>query len=244
MNARPPYTSRISDSLAVAFALGFPTLITWVYFVYLADSSPTLQQTAYGIGKVLQFAFPLFWVVAVCRRRPEWKWPTARGLALGAAFGAAVFAATMVMYFGWLKPAGYFATAGDAIHRKVTGFGVNSFWPYVALGTFYSLCHSFLEEYYWRWFIFGGLNRLVPLKAAIAISSVGFTAHHVLVLAFYFGWTSPATLFFSFAVAVGGAVWAWLYHQSGALYAVWLSHLLVDAAIFTIGYDLVRPFFE
>jgi membrane protease YdiL (CAAX protease family) len=243
MNDSPPSGSRLSDGLAVAFTLGFPTLITWVYFVWLAESAPTLQQTAYGIGKVLQFTFPVFWVMVVQRCRPRLKWPDSRGLGLGAAFGAVVFAATMLLYHGWLKPSGYFAETGEAVHKKVIGFGVDSFWPYVALGTFYSLCHSFLEEYYWRWFVFGQLGRLIPLRLAIAVSSVGFMAHHVLVLGFYFGWTSPATVLFSAAVAVGGAVWAWLYNRSGSLYAVWLSHLLIDAAIFTVGYDLVRPFF-
>jgi uncharacterized protein len=36
----------------------------------------------------------------------------------------------------------------------------------------------------------------------------------------------------------GGAFWAWLYHRSGNLIAPWLSHALIDAAIFTVGYDL------
>jgi membrane protease YdiL (CAAX protease family) len=63
-------------------------------------------------------------------------------------------------------------------------------------------------------------------------------AHHVLVIGFYFGWTAPETWLFSFAVAIGGAVWAWLYHKSRSLVGPWLSHLLVDAAIFAVGYDL------
>lgn len=235
-------TAQRTDGLAVAFALAFPTLITWVYFNLLAGTPPEWQQTAYGVGKVLQFAFPLLWVLGVRRRRFAWQRPTARGLVAGLAFGALVFAAMMAVYFGWLKPEGTFAQAGQTIHRKVTAFGVDSFWPFVALGAFYSVCHSFLEEYYWRWFVFGRLGRLVPPGAAIVVSAVGFAAHHVLVLAFYFGWHSPATYLFSLAVAVGGAFWAWLYHKSGSLYAVWLSHLLIDAAIFTVGYDLVRPF--
>jgi membrane protease YdiL (CAAX protease family) len=61
----------------------------------------------------------------------------------------------------------------------------------------------------------------------------------VLVLQLYFGWTSPLTWLFSAGVAIGGAFWAWLYNKSGSLYGPWLSHALVDAAIFAIGYDLV-----
>jgi len=234
-------TSRRADGSAVLFTLAFPTLVTWVYFVLLKESPPGLQQTVYGIGKTLQFGFPVVWVVAVQRRGLGCKAPGRRGLVEGFAFGLAVFAAALLVYHAWLKPAGYFDEAAEQIEKKVVGFGVNGFWSYVALGAFYSLFHSFLEEYYWRWFVFGQLRRLVSLRAAILVSSVGFMAHHVLVLGVYFGWFSVATVLFSLAVAVGGAVWAWIYQRSDSLYTPWLSHLLVDAAIFAIGYDMVRP---
>jgi membrane protease YdiL (CAAX protease family) len=41
-------------------------------------------------------------------------------------------------------------------------------------------------------------------------------------------------------IAIGGAAWAWVYDRSKSLYGPWLSHLIVDAAIFWIGFDLVR----
>jgi hypothetical protein len=41
-------------------------------------------------------------------------------------------------------------------------------------------------------------------------------------------------------VAIGGAVWALVYQQSKSLLGPWLSHLFVDAAIFAIGWDLMR----
>ena len=71
-------------------------------------------------------------------------------------------------------------------------------------------------------------------------SSVGFAAHHVILLAVFFGWISPWTWVLSVAVAGGGAFWAWLYERSGSLLGPWLGHLLVDAAIFSVGWDLVR----
>jgi len=243
MNSPPEPPPRKSDVCAVVFALVFPTVVTWVYFVWLKEADPSLQKTAYGIGKALQFAFPVVWVLAVQRERLRIQWPSLRGVPTGLGFGAVIFAATVVLYHAWMGPAGLFEAAGAEIYQKVRGFSVDSFWPYFALGAFYSIGHSFLEEYYWRWFVFGQLRRLMPLSGAILVSSVGFMAHHVLVLGTYFGYSSPATWLFSAAVAVGGAVWAWLYHRSGSLYSVWLSHLLVDAAIFTVGYDLVRPYF-
>ena len=44
------------------FALVLPTLVTVVYFNVLADSPPCMQQTAFAIGKSIQFALPVVWV--------------------------------------------------------------------------------------------------------------------------------------------------------------------------------------
>jgi membrane protease YdiL (CAAX protease family) len=78
----------------------------------------------------------------------------------------------------------------------------------------------------------------MPLGPAIAISSLGFMAHHVLLLGLFFGWVSPLTYLFSMSVMIGGAFWAWLYNRSGNLVAPWLSHALIDAAIFVVGFEL------
>ena len=99
-----------------------------------------------------------------------------------------------------------------------------------------------MEEYYWRWFVFGWLKRWTPLWVAIAVSSVAFMGHHIIILNKYFPgrfWT--AALPFSLCVAVGGAVWAWLYHRTQSLYAAWVSHAVIDAAIFAIGFQMVWP---
>ena len=133
-----------------------------------------------------------------------------------------------------------FAGASQAIREKIVGLGIGGLWMYAAVGVFYALCHSALEEYYWRWFVFGQLRSRLRLVSAVAISSLAFMAHHVILLATYFGWSSPWTYAFSLSVAAGGAVWAWLYERSGSLVGPWLSHLVVDAAIFLVGYDLAR----
>jgi membrane protease YdiL (CAAX protease family) len=62
----------------------------------------------------------------------------------------------------------------------------------------------------------------------------------VLVLAKYFGYASPLTWLFTLAIVIGGAFWAWLYRRTGSLAGPWLSHALVDATIFVIGWDLIR----
>ena len=237
-----PYAARRADFRVVVFALLFPSVVTLLYFVILATWPTAVQQTAYLIGKGIQFGLPLVWVMAVQRAGLRFRPPDRAGMVEGAVFGLAVSAAMMLLYYGWLKPVGYLgpeSPVAGAVLDKVQGFGVDAIWKYVALSAFYSLIHSGLEEYYWRWFVFGQLRRLVPLNRAILVSSVGFMLHHILLLAIYFGWSSPATWVFSAAVAVGGAYWAWLYQRSDSLWGPWLSHLVIDAAIFIVGYSLV-----
>ena len=229
-----------ADKAAVAAALVFPALATWFYFLAMHGAPAGWQQAAAGLGKGIQFAFPLIWVVVIRRRRLGLRRPSARGLALGAGFGLLVFAGALAVYGGWLKPSGSLDEAGRRIADKVTGFGVRGWPQFAAMGVFYAVLHSLFEEYYWRWFVFGQLRRWIPLGAAIAVSSLAFTAHHVLVLGFYFGRFSWPTGIFSLAVAIGGVFWAWLYQKTGSLYGPWLSHALIDAALFLIGYDLIR----
>ena len=236
-----PTKSNSLEWSALVFALVFPTILTWVYFIALADSDPGLQKGAYGIGKVIQFAFPLVFVLLIRKERLQFRGLDTNGLFLAVGFGLLVAGAMLGLYYFWLKPAGLFAGVIPEVKDKLKGFGITSLAAYAVLAVFYSLVHSLLEEYYWRWFVFGRLKNMTPLTAAVTISSVGFAAHHVLVLAKYFGWASPATWLFSAGVAIGGVVWAVVYQRSKSLLGPWLSHLLVDAAIFAIGWDLMTP---
>ncbi len=224
----------------VLFALVFPTIVTWAYFFQAAAHDQSVQQTVMATLKVLQFAFPVGWVLLVLQEKICWHSFSTKGLATGIVFGLVVTSASWLAFRYVLQALPAFVAATEPIQAKISGFGLDSLGKYVALGVFYSIAHSFLEEYYWRWFVFGQLRRLLPLLPAIFLSSLGFTAHHVLVLSTYFGWWTAPTLLLSAAVAVGGAFWAWLYERSGSLLGPWLSHLLVDAGIFLVGYQLVH----
>jgi membrane protease YdiL (CAAX protease family) len=229
------------ETAALAFALVFPSLITWIYFVLLQRASAVIQQGAFGAGKLIQFAFPLVWVLFVVRAPVLGRSPRpGSGIGSGIAFGLSVFAAALALYLLVLRSWPGLDVARQMAQGKVSGMGIDSPWKYGLMGLFYSVVHSGMEEYYWRWFVFARLKKLAGVPAAIWVSSLGFMAHHVIVLAFFFGATSPLAYLFSAAVAIGGAFWAWLYHRTGTLSASWISHAIVDVAIFTIGYDMVR----
>ena len=247
MTEQPPQPQRVPawvDLAVIGIAMVLPTLVTWVYFVVLADAPAAMQQTAYSIGKVAHFTLPVAWLIYT--RRKQWREGMTfrvEGTLIGFAFGAVVAGAMIALYFLALKPMGFFDGPAEEIRAKVSGMAIDAAWKFAALGLFYSLVHSFMEEYYWRWFVFRQLNQHTSLAVAIVVSSLGFMAHHVILLAQYFGWGSPATWFFSLSVAVGGAAWAWIYARSKSIAGPWVSHLLIDAAIFVIGYDLVKATF-
>lgn len=225
--------------LAVSFAIVFPSFVTWLYFVALAESGSIWQQGSYSVGKCLQFGFPAFWVLWVLGQPISRPRSAVRGLGSGVMFGLVVAGIGYATYVWYLQPAGILVPAQSAVKVKLAGLGIRFVWQYVVLSVFYSVFHSLLEEYYWRWFVFGQLRQLTGLRLSILLSSVGFAAHHVIVLAQFFGWHSAATYVFTVAVAIGGAVWALLYENSKSLVAPWISHLLIDAGIFLIGYQLI-----
>ncbi|HEV3258144.1 MAG TPA: CPBP family intramembrane glutamic endopeptidase [Gemmataceae bacterium] len=238
------------DWYPLLFAMVFPTLMAWCYFVALArpaeghspaasvGRNPTVV-AAWVAGKAVQFAFPVVWLGVVERRRLRPASPSFTGVVFGLGFGGVVALGTLGLYYGLLRNSPLLAGTPARIHEKVVEFGLENQAVFVLFVAFLAAGHSLLEEYYWRWFVFGGLRKHLPPAAAIAVSSLAFMAYHVIDLAAFFPgkfWAMAVPL--SICVAVGGAVWAWLYERTGSIYAPWLSHLLIDAAIMTVGFDL------
>jgi membrane protease YdiL (CAAX protease family) len=239
----PPLPKRSITVATLIVAMSLPTVLAYLYFVVLGGSGRpnALQQAAYASGKTLQFAIPILFFALVVRRMPTWRRPNGEGLLLGLGFGLLVGAIIIGVYYGGLHSSKMLAQSPARIRQKLDEFGIGSPLEFVALGLFIAVVHSFLEEYYWRWFVFGRLRTLMPMGPAIVLSSLGFMSHHVIVIAAYLPdrfWTGvvPASL----AVAIGGAAWAWLYHKAGSLIAPWVSHALIDGALFVIGWDLMR----
>lgn len=243
------------DVWAILFAMVFPSIMAWTYFIALSrpasmagvalpseigpQANPALQ-TAYGLGKVLQFTFPLVYLLLMDRASLRPSRPSLRGLGIGIAFGLIVGMVIILLYYLGLRDQLLKLGTVEQVRAKVEEFGAATRFHYFLLAAFLSLVHSLFEEFYYRWFIFGRLKMIISPTAAIFWSSLGFMAHHVIVLYVYL----PGAFFtlvvpFSLAIAVGGAFWAWLYDRSGSIIGPWVSHLLVDVGIMVVGYILV-----
>lgn len=227
----------------LAACMVLPSLLSWLEFVALArgdGQANGVQQIALAAGKLLQFSLP---VVCFCLLERRWPWPglpNLRGLKRGLAFGLVVAGAMLALYVGFLRGTPVFVTTADMVRHKLAEFNLDSRLAFILFAAALCVVHSLLEEYYWRWFVFGWLRKLMPPVGAMLLSSVAFMGHHVIILGIYFPgnfWT--AALPFSLCVAGGGFIWAWLYHQTGSIWAPWLSHLIIDSAIMIVGYDLV-----
>lgn len=221
-------------------ALVYPTFLSLVWFIWLAGTEGPWQKLAYGVGKTLQFLLPVLVIRAFDRSWPRPAWPRFEGLVAGAAFGFLVVGGMAFLYFLALKPAGLFSGTPALVLEKLQAFGLASPQGYLIFTLFVAVAHSLLEEYYWRWFVFGRLRRYFTFRWAVLLSSLGFMAHHVIVLAIYipgYFWSLAVPL--SLCIAVGGAVWAWLYERTGTIYAAWISHLIVDLGVFVLGYDIL-----
>lgn len=218
----------------------YPTLAAWLYFVALADHPQ--MRLAYGAAKVLQALLPLagWYLLGMARRHAAGGAPAGAptaGALTGLLLGGGVLAA-------WASPLARWEALGPVPERvwaRLVALGADTPLRFVALALFLSVLHSWFEEYYWRWFLFGQLERRMPGWRAMALSSLAFASHHWIVLdSFLAGahrWT--ATLPLTLLVAAAGAVWAWLYRRYRGLFAPWLSHLLVDAALMAVGYQLI-----
>ena len=225
----------------VGFVLLFPLVQALLYFVLMAGWNPAIQKTTYSLTKLVMLVLPVFYCIFVARERWQIRPFNKRGLLEGGVFGIGVLLGMCLIYFYWLKPSGMVAPGSapaNAITAKLVSFGMDSPMRFWLFGAFVSFLHSGLEEYYWRWFTFSRLRRLIPTIPATIVSGFGFMLHHVVILGVYFGVARIETWLFSLGVAVGGAYWSWLYARKDSIYAPWLSHAIIDIAIFIIGYDI------
>ncbi len=226
LNPRTPW-------LAIVLAAAAPTVAALLYIH--ATGSTTVTQIVYFASKALIFAFPLAWWLLAEHSRsthPVKRSMLSRDLPIGAATGLLIGVSLWTVYLLGFRN----LIDAETLTSRIEEFGVRD--NYVLYALFLSIVNSGLEEYYWRWFLFGRLKPRVGMPAAVVLSSIAFAAHHFVALQSFLGSAALAGLF-SVGIAVGGAVWAYHYHRTGRLWGVWLSHCIVDLAALSIGYHLL-----
>lgn len=231
---------RTALAVLLFVSIVLPTIGTWLYFDVFAGNK--VMGVVYSGTKAVQLALPLVVFFFIERRAVHWisrRGSLHRDLAAGAIFGGVVGVAMFALYYFWLAESSVLEGMPAMITAKIQDFGISNPFLFLVFALFISVVHSLLEEYYFRWFIFRRLQAFVPVWLAIALSALAFMGHHVIVLLTFIPASPGLAWFFSLCIAVGGGVWAWMYHRSGSLRGVWLSHFLVDCAIMWLGYEMV-----
>ena len=231
---------RAFDPLVVA-AMVLPTVGAWIYFVVLEGRA--LARPVYVASKVVQFSLPVWWWTALRGGLPRsglgrGGWRLA---AIGLGSGLVLSAGLAALYAGLLRGSPLLAEAAVRIRQAIGDFRISGPAGYLAMAAGLSVVHSLLEEAYWRAFVFQRLSAGLPSALAVGLGSLAFAAHHLIVVARYLPpdhfWTLavPATA----AVGLAGAHWCALFRRTGSLLAPWLSHLVADVTVLSIGYLLV-----
>lgn len=229
------HQGKIRVWLAVGPALVLPAAFSWLYFV--AVGARPEARGWYAAAKGFLLVWPLIaWLLVLEFPRTASGLPPQRlrSALAGIAAGAAVLACMAV---AWSTPLGAGLRDGaDAIESKLAQFGIGRA-NYLAVAVGFSLLHSALEEYYWRWFVFGELRRAHCGWIPHLLAAAGFALHHYVALGSYFG---PATAaWMGTCVGCGGLIWTAMYARWRSLLGPWISHVLIDLAIFWFGYRLL-----
>lgn len=145
--------------------------------------------------------------------------------------GAASFAGIIAMYFllsGYID----FGVILGELRTKAQITASN----YVFIGIYIILGNSFLEEFFFRGFIFLNLFNQGHKKLAYIYSSALFGIYHISILK---AWVNPVLLGLAVAgLILVGVVFNWLDSRGGNIVSSWIVHMLADCAIITIGLEI------
>ena len=214
-----------------------PTVAAIIYFSLVVEQA--WVAAGYGLTKLFTVAWP--WIASRRWRHPEpaLSNSTSAGsrplsVILGTATGVLGLVLVVGLYRGPLQTT--FIAAMPQIASKVEQLGIGG--HYLAFALLLSFVHSAIEEIYWRWLLFRQLQlRMVP-QLAMMSAAAAFASHHFVIIgAFASGlWIVVGGL----SVFAAGYLWCWLYQRTGSLVGSWISHVLLDLAIFWIGFDLLH----
>lgn len=221
---------RVPWALLAAFALlpGVQTLVA-VYWQWHAP-------VTYPALKAVMIAVPIVCWLALRRPRVEvfaltgLKRPNlAAGAALGTAMAGVILAGYYLVLRGRLDP--------HPLVAKVRSLGLLDY--YWAMAAVVCLWNALFEEYYWRAFLVGeAMQHGLGLGALVALGGAFFGIHHVFALAPLFAW--PLVASFTFGTMLAGATWTLMRCRGRSIWECYVGHILADAAIMWIGWDLIR----
>jgi len=159
--------------------------------------------------------------------------PGKRGLLPAIGLGIGIYAVIL---------GGYFLVASFFDFSQIAGaltenVGVTK-ENFLYVSIYISFANSFLEEFFFRGFVFTNLKRLSGRRVAYLFSAGIFGLYHV---AMMIGWFSAGLFLLVMAgLVIGGMLFNWLNEKLDTIYCSWLTHMFANFAINTIGFILLK----
>ena len=243
INLSDPPRADLPTALAILFTAGLPSLMIWLLFVALAgsDTPPILHLVVDVVWKVTTAAFPLLFMLLWERRRracPGRAATTFSTASVSVRPSPPVSSPCISAGCGtrrcWRRrpprPSASSKNSGLTSCRASCWLRRSSAWRIRFSKSTISAGSSS-----------AGCARSYLCRPRSRRAALIFMAHHIILLSVYLPehfWTLTIPL--SLFIAIGGAIWSWLYARTGSLYAPWLSHALIDAAIAVVGWDVIH----
>ena len=218
---------------ALILLVPFPTLGV-IVAMYLPGSRGSLfGQGFYFFTKLWILALPIIWLRWVDKTPISWSPPKRGGFGLailsGLLIGALIYGAFLLFGLAWIDTA--------YLREQAVRNGIGKPINYIVYVSFLSLINALLEEYVWRWFTYRQCKAVMSTLPAMLATALFFTSHHILALNAQFDWR--VTLTGSIGVFSGSLIWSWLYQRYQSIWPGYVSHVILDAAIFLIGWRLL-----
>lgn len=104
---------------------------------------------------------------------------------------------------------------------------------FVIVAIYIASCNSFLEEFFFRGFLFFRLKDSVNGRFAHITSSIIFSLYHVAIMLTWFDWWVFALCLL--ALVIGGVIFNLLDEKVESLYPSWITHACANIALNAIG---------
>ena len=188
-----------------------------------------LGKGLFAASKLWLFVFPVVWLKLVDRGRLSLSPARNGGLLAGLAGGTALSLLVLLGCFAFGRGLLDCASFAD----KMAEVGLGSLPAYMGGAAYWILVNSVLEEYAWRWFVYGKCEALFHPAVAVAVSALFFSLHHFIALQAFCA--APVAVACSVGVLLGGATWSFMYLRYRSIWPGYLSHAVVDLCVFGIG---------
>lgn len=226
---RLAHSPRLSALIALALLVPAPSIGVYLAMTLESTRGEPLGMAAFAASKFWILVLPLVWMILVDRQRPSLSPPHKGGLIVGALLGSLI-AVCIAGAYTILQDLIDVAAMREAAVRN----GIGTHGRFLALAVYWILLNSLLEEYVWRWFVFRKAEALVGGKLAVLLSALFFSAHHFFAL--YAQTDMRIALLGTLGVFIGGSVWSWCYLRYRSIWPGYLSHVIADVAVFSVGW--------